>query len=132
MKIKWEKLPKRINAFTVRSAVAADLDTGDIIQHYSSNTRITLTERCITPQGTYYRTDSMSKHGLNWAFEASAFGLPNELAPPVPSTTPNSLKPVSPRRTALQNKKISKKASAPKGGEEKKLKKKILNKLFGK
>lgn len=132
MKIKWEKLPKRINAFTVRSAVAADLNTGDIIQHYSSNTRITLTERCITPQGTYYRTDSMSKHGLNWAFEASAFGLPNELAPPVPSTTPNSLKPVSPKKTALQNKKISEKASAPKGGEEKKLKKKILNKLFGK
>lgn len=132
MKYKWEKLPNRLNAFTVRSAMMADLETGDIIQHYSSNTRITLTEKCVTETGTYYRTASASRQGLNWAFEATAFGLPNDIAPSALPTPPDSFSRVA---IALngdnKTQKIIQNSSTPKGGEEKG-RKKLWERLFNK
>ncbi len=116
----WEKLPKPMNAFTVRSAMMADLKTGDIIRHYLANTRITVTEKCVTEHGTYYRTESASLHSLDWAFEASAFGLPNECAPSVPGLTPpNSVKPVVSKKTGAKKQKSTQKTPTPKDGEEK-------------
>lgn len=91
MKYIWEDLPKRKNCFTVRNAVMVNLNTGKAIRHYSANTRITVVQKCITPGKTYYRTQEAAHHYLNYAFEASAFGLPNEKAPSAPSSKSNSL-----------------------------------------
>lgn len=84
MKYIWQELPKRLNVFTTRNAFLVDLQTGKIVQYYSSNTRITLVEKCVTPEKTYYRTESSVRKDLDWAFEAAAFGLPNEEAPSAP------------------------------------------------
>lgn len=91
MKFDWKDLPERKNCFTVRNATMRNLDTGKIIQYYSANTRITVVQKCVTETNTYYRTRYAVEQDLDWAFEASAFGLPNEAAPSVPSPKPNSL-----------------------------------------
>lgn len=91
MKYEWKDLPKPINCFTVRSATMVNLNNGRIVQHYSANTKIVVTQKCVTPEKTYYRTRSAAHHYLNYAFEASAFGLPNEKASSEPS-------PISPRK----------------------------------
>lgn len=91
MKLDWKDLPERKNCFTVRNATMRDLKTNKIVQYYSANTRITVVQKCITGGNTYYRTRSAVEQNLDWAFEASAFGLPNEAAPPVPSPKVDSL-----------------------------------------
>lgn len=90
MKYLWTDLPKPKNVFTVRNAVMRNLNTGEIVQHYSANTKIVVVQKCVTPDVTYYRTESARHHFLNYAFEASAFGLPNEEAPLEPSFHPLS------------------------------------------
>lgn len=102
MKYVWEDLPERKNCFTVRNATLVDLDTGEIIQYYLANTKIAVVQKFSIPGKTYYRTADAACRSLNHAFEASAFGLPNELAPSVPSQSQK--KPVS-----LAGKSISKK-----------------------
>lgn len=92
MKYVWEDLPKPLNCFTVRNATMINLNTGKIIRHYSANTKIVVVQKCVTEKGTYYRTHEAYYHYLNYAFEASAFGLPNEKAPSAPRSKPNSLK----------------------------------------
>lgn len=82
----WEDLPKKKTLFTVRNATMRNLNTGEIVQHYATNTHIDVVQKCVTEKATYYRTQSAEHHNLNWAFEASAFGLPNELAPSEPSS----------------------------------------------
>lgn len=85
MKYVWKDLEKPINAFTVRSATMRNLNTGKVVQYYAANTKIVLVQKCITKTGTYYRTGEAAHHYLNYAFEASAFGLPNEIASLEPS-----------------------------------------------
>lgn len=80
-KYEWQDLPKPINAFTTRNTKMKNLNTGEIIQYYSANTKIVVVQKAVTPSGTFYRTRSAEHHRLNWAFEASALGLPNEVAP---------------------------------------------------
>lgn len=118
MKYIWENLPKKTTMFTVRNATLRNLNTGEIVQHYSSNTRIDIVQKCVTEKNTYYRTQSAEHHNLNWAFEASAFGLPNEKAPSAPV---NSLK-VKPNSVPLhttpgtKKQKSTKKSSTPQDG----------------
>lgn len=128
MKYNWQDLPEKKNCFTVRNATMVNLNTGRIIQHYSANTKIALVQKCVMPDKTYYRTQEAAHHYLNYAFEASAFGLPNEKAPSVPSSKPNSLdkihldtSPETRTHNPVKKQKSIKKASAPKGGEEKRL-----------
>lgn len=85
IKIDWVDLPKPLNAFTKRSAQMRDLKHNKPIQFYAANTKIKLAQKGITEQGTFYRTQSAKDRDLDWAFEAAAFGLPNEKAPSVPS-----------------------------------------------
>lgn len=120
MKYIWEDLPERKNCFTVRNAVMVNLNTGEIVRHYSANTKIVVVQKCVTPDKTYYRTFEAAHHYLNYAFEASAFGLPNEKAPSAPSSKPNSSSNKSNTRTrsSLSKKQTSsQKVVHPKDGE---------------
>lgn len=104
-----------------------NLNTGKIVRHYSTNTRINLVQKCVTPDKTYYRTSDAAHHYLNYAFEASAFGLPNEKAPSVPSSKENSSsKNLNSQQkihthTPTQKQTVNQKAKSPKDGEGKRL-----------
>lgn len=123
MKYVWENLPKKKTVFTVRNATLRNLNTGEIIQHYSSNTRIDIVQKCVTEKATYYRTQSAEHNNLNWAFEASAFGLPNELAPLAPCfASPSKKKLSKPVHNTPKEKQTSHKnkaAVSPKNGVDK-------------
>ena len=132
MKCDWQDLPDKKTVFTVRSAVMKNLNTGKIIQHYASNTRIDVVQKCITPVGTFYRTQSAAYNNLNWAFEASAFGLPNEFAPSAPTgLPPNKLSNTKALRKPSTSKQKSVNTPAlPKDGEVKASKIGFKNKLL--
>lgn len=124
MKYTWEDLPKPLNCFTVRSATMINLNNGKIVSNYSANTKIVVVQKCVTPKGTYYRTNEAAHHYLNYAFEASAFGLPNEKAPSAHSSRPSSLSrhtTIIPKPGARTNpdekQKDAKIIALPKGGE---------------
>lgn len=85
MKIEWVPLEKPLSVFTTRNTVMWNLNNGAIVQHYSANTKLSMAEKAVTVNGTYYRTLSAAHHYLNFAFEASALGLPNEFAPSAPN-----------------------------------------------
>lgn len=133
----WLDLPKRMNCFTVRNAAMYNLNTGKIIQYYSANTKIAVVQKCVTTEGTFYRTAEAAHHYLNYAFKASAFGLPDEKAPSAPSNKPDSLntnqEPDS--RTLLtpaRKQKSSQKVVSPNDGgveQAKNFLKKILSKF---
>lgn len=91
MKCVWEDLPTRKNCFTVRNAAMINLNTGKVVRDYTANTKINVVQKCNVSGKTYYRTSEAEHHNLNFAFEASAFGLPNEVAPSVPSIKSVSL-----------------------------------------
>ena len=118
----WQDLPKPMNLFTTRNATMVNLNTKEILRHYSANTKIVVVQRCITAEKTYYRTESAAAQNLNWAFEASAFGLPNILPNDVAPAVPNSLlnthskQLVSP--SAANKQKSARHAVSPKAGEE--------------
>lgn len=128
MKYEWKDLPKPLSCFTVRNATMVNLNTRKIIQHYSANTKIVVVQKCITPNCTYYRTREATHHHLNYAFEASAFGLPNEKASSEHSpislrdknASPNSHTP----KRAMKQKPTRKRVS-PKDEEGKRLSKLI-------
>ena len=125
----WQDLPKRKNCFTVRNASMLDLNKKKVVRVYSANTRITVVQKCNTEYGTFYRTESAKEHGLDWAFKASAFGLPDDVAPPVPSASPpNKSKPVSRTLTPEKKQKVVQNTS-PKDGEAKP-RRSWLSKLF--
>lgn len=128
MKYEWKDLPKPLNCFTVRSATMVNLNTGKIISNYAANTKIVVVQKCVTPTGAFYRTAEAKHHYLNYAFRASAFGLPDEKAPSAPSSKPNSLeknyhplKSTSTKRAQSSKKKqtSSKTTVSPKDGGEK-------------
>ena len=131
----WVDLPKPLNCFTVRSATMVNLNTGEIVRHYSANTKIVVVQKCVMPDCTYYRTSEAAHHYLNYAFKASAFGLPNEKAPSAPRSKHNSLdkrihQPTQSFRTPMVPKqKTSKKTVSPKDGEVKQSRS-WLKKLF--
>ena len=129
MKYFWKDLPERKSYFTVRSARMVNLDNGKIVSNYPVNTKIAVVQKCVTPSRTYYRTAEAVQHKVNYAFEAAAFGLPNEKAPSVPSLSHS--KPKLEKRAqkpAVKEKSIQKKPS-PKDGEAPK--KSWLKRLFG-
>lgn len=122
MKFVWQDLPKRQNCFTTRSAMMMDLDKRTAVQHYSANTKIVVVQKCVIPEGTYYRTETAKLKGLNWAFKASALGLPDEKAPSVHPTFGSqhriSRKPVSrTSRPAKKKQKTIQKVASLKDGE---------------
>ena len=117
MKYSLKDLPKPKNCFTVRNATMINLNTGKVVRHYSANTKIVVVQKCVTPEKTYYRTREAAHHYLNYAFEASAFGLPNEIAPSGPSPkTPNGSRQKTRTHTA-KNKNSSKTVAPSKDGE---------------
>ena len=118
MKLNWQDLPKPKAVFTVRNAEMVDLDKKKIVQYYSANTRINVVQKVNYKGDTYYRTGSTVEKGLNWAFKASAFGLPNDEAPLEPSFSPKNSESVS--RTLPDNEKTnsSPKTVLPDSGEE--------------
>lgn len=107
MKYVWEDLPKPLNCFTIRSASMINLNTGQIVRNYAANTKIVVVQKCVIPEGTYYRTSEAENHYLNYAFEASAFGLPNEKAPSAHS----------PSSKQVKKQKVIQKKVSPKSGE---------------
>lgn len=132
MKYTWVDLPERKNCFTVRNAAMINLNDGKIVRQYSANTKIVVVQKCVTPDCTYYRTAEAAHHYLNYAFKASAFGLPNEIAPSEPSLSP---KKENSTLLSLKKYKREEKASSPNDGESKRhrgLVKKILGRLHGK
>lgn len=126
MKYIWENLPERKNLFTIKNTAMINLNTGKTVQHYATNTKIVVVQKCVTPDKTYYRTQDAAHHYLNYAFEAEAFGLPNEKAPSAPSIKPKSIgfstfktPPVSRTSKPAKKQTSTQKATTPKGGEEK-------------
>lgn len=120
MKYVWQDLSKPLNVFTARNATMRDLNKNKIVQYYAANTKIMVTQKCVTESGTFYRTESAKEKGLNWAFEAAAFGLPNEFAPPAPIDKSHLITPDQPvtRTRPVKKQTPAQKAEAPKGGEE--------------
>lgn len=84
MKIEWQDLPKPLNVWTKRNAALKNLQTNEIVQHYSSNTHLRMAQKANYGGKTWYRTRSAASKGHDWAFVASTFGLPNEVAPSEP------------------------------------------------
>ena len=124
MKYVWKDLPKPLNCFTIRSARMVNLNTGRIVSNYAANTKIVVVQKCVTPNITYYRTQEAAHHFLNYAFEAAAFGLPNEKAPSAPSRSKSLRKNTANSKSATRTSKPTKKTKTnpkvelPKGGEE--------------
>ena len=123
MKCVWEDLPKPLSCFTVKNTTMVNLNTGKIVSNYSTNTKIVLVQKCITENGTYYRTRDAAYNYLNHAFRASAFGLPDEKAPSEPSThnKPNSSnvkqKKSASRTQPMKKTKTNSKSVVPNDGE---------------
>ena len=124
MKYIWQDLPERKNYFTVKNTAMINLNTGKTVQQYCTNTKIAVIQKCVTPDKTYYRTQEAAHHYLNYAFEAEAFGLPNEKAPSAPSTNskPNSYN-VKRKESGIRTQPTKKTKNTPKtvvsnGGEK--------------
>ena len=124
MKYVWEDLPEPLSCFTVVNTEMINLNTGKVVQHYSTNTKIVVVQKCVTKNCTYYRTQEAEHHYLNYAFKASAFGLPNEKAPSELSSKSDFITHINSKkanRTLSPKKKQTsdKTTASPKDGEEK-------------
>lgn len=119
MKYVWEDLPERKNLFTVKNTTMINLNTGEIVRHYATNTKIAVVQKCVTPDKTYYRTQDAVHNYLNYAFEAEAFGLPNEKAPSAPSVKSNPEKKSATHTQPTEKTNIYATFVSPKGGEGK-------------
>ena len=130
--MRWQDLSTRENHFTVRSAAMIDLAKNKTIRIYSANTKIAVVQKCVTKEGTFYRTETAKEKGLDWAFKASAFGLPNEKAPSAPKAPPlKTPKPAKPRtRKPATKQKPAKKELPPEDGEAKPQETRWYKKLF--
>ena len=136
MKYVWEDLPDRKNCFTVRNTRMVNLNTGKVVRNYSTNTKIAVVQKCVTPEKTWYRTADAVHHYQNYAFEAEDLGLPNEKAPSAHSIKSNTMDkptfkstPISRTKKSAQDKHLSKKSISSKGGE-KRLIRGWLNRIF--
>lgn len=122
MAYEWKNLQGKMNCFTVRNATMVDLKTRKPVRCYSANTRITIVQKCVTTQGTFYRTEYAKENSLDWAFKASAFGMPDDKAPSVHSSSPlsKSSQPVHSHTQSGNKKQICVQNKAePKDGEAK-------------
>lgn len=117
MKYVWQDLAEKKNLFTVKNTVMTNLDTGKTVQHYATNTKIVVVQKCVTPEKTYYRTSDAAHNHLNYAFEAEAFGLSNEKAPSVHCTLPGRSTPQKEHTHPGAKQKPSQKEQPPKDGE---------------
>lgn len=131
MNYEWIDLPERKSCFTTRNAVLYDMDSDEIIQYYSANTKIVVVQGCVTDRGTFYRTESAVKADVNFAFEADALGLPTEIAPPCPSPSSYTLaSAVSPSAENFTPNKQSAYTELPSGGEAAPRKRTWFKRLF--
>lgn len=119
MKYIWQDLPERKNLFTVKNTTMINLNTGEIVRHYATNTKIAVVQKCVTPDKTYYRTQDAVHNYLNYAFEAEAFGLPNEKAPSAPFVKSNPEKKSATRTRPTEKTNIYATFVSSKGGEGK-------------
>lgn len=89
-KIQWTDLDKKLGLFTNGSAKLIDLDTGEVKQTYTSNTKIDVVQTTEYNGKTWYRTEYSTTKGFNWAFEASMFvwDEPTQPEPSEPSNPP--------------------------------------------
>lgn len=119
MPANWQDLEKPMNCFTVRSATMVNLDNGKVVQYYSANTKIVVVQKLVLPSGVYYRTQEAARRNLNYAFEASAFGLSNEQAPSVHLNLPlnNSSAPETRTLRSVPKQKSAQKIALPEDGE---------------
>lgn len=135
MKYVWEDLPERKNLFTVKNTAMVNLNTGETVRQYCTNTKIAVVQKCVTPEKTYYRTEDAFRNNLNYAFEAEAFGLNNEKAPLEPVKILSLDKDVNNSDSAVNTQKPvgkqteNEKTSLPKSGGVAKLVSKV-RKLF--
>lgn len=131
MKYLWEDLPEKKSCFTSRNTVLRDLNTNEIIQYYSANTKLVVVQKCITDTGTFYRTESAFRASKDYAFEGTALGLSDEVAPPSSSDSYSILKSAtSPRADKTCNKHTSAYVEFPSGGERTSHKSSWFKKLF--
>lgn len=116
--MEWIDLPVKKSCFTARNTAMIDLDKNRVVQYYSANTKIAVTQKCVTAKGTFYRTEPAKEKGLNWAFKATALGLPDKKAPLAPSLSPLG-KTKSATRTPepTQKQKTVQESALPKSGE---------------
>lgn len=133
-RISWTDLPKPESYFTKRNALMLSLDDGKIIQYYSANTKLQVVQKTTVHGVTYYRTASARENSLNWAFKASAFGLPDEVAPLVPTSFSHRVKNTKAHSHTSYKKQTStkKKAASAKSGEQEKpvdVRRSLRNKL---
>jgi hypothetical protein len=125
MALVWEDLPARKNCFTVRSAALYDLSKNHVVRYYLANTKIQVVQKTTANGVTFYRTETAAHNGLDWAFRASAFGLPDDYAPSAHpkkkidslSHSVISLTPKSATSTSVKKQTVNPKAEAPKDGE---------------
>ena len=115
----WEDLPKGLGVFTICDTAMVNLDKNEVVKYYSANTKIEVVQKNVTKDVTYYRTQPAKDRGLNWAFEATALGLPNDKAPSAHSEIlpPNSDKSASRTPKAGKKTKTKPKVILPKDGE---------------
>lgn len=113
----WEDLESPKNCFTVKDTTMFDIPTKRVVRHFSQNTKIVVTQKCTMDGHTFYRTNAAKIRNLDWAFEAGALGLPDEVAPPVHSVSPKVGLRLTPRifRSAAKQK-HSQKDSLVEGG----------------
>lgn len=125
-RIVWKDLDKKVGIFTKRNATMVDLSNGAVVQHYGANTKINVVQETTIDDAKYFRTETAAGRNLDWAFKASDFELPPELASLEPSDKPlnNNFSIISNPYTSL-NKNSSKMPKATKSEvvvlEEKKL-----------
>ena len=125
--INWKDLEKGKDVFTIRNATMVDLRSKKIVQCYSANTKIRVIQKTIFNNHTYYRTETAKRNGLDWAFRASAFGLPDDKAPSAPkpevlslTSSTNSEKPVvRTLKPVVKQQKLTKKVASSEDGEKK-------------
>lgn len=88
--IVWEDLPQKTGLFTAHKCSLINLDDGKVIQTYSANTKIDVTQTTLVDGIKYYRTDYSKSKGFNWAFRAEDFVeiKPAEPEPSAPTDNP--------------------------------------------
>lgn len=84
-KIVWKDLDGKVGIFTKRNATMVDLSNGTVVQYYGANTKINVVQETTIDDARYFRTETAAGRNLDWAFKASDFELPTELASLGPS-----------------------------------------------
>lgn len=116
----WTDLPKKYALFTRRSTMMVDLRTRKVVQHYAANVKINLVQEATFEGIRFFRTNSAKERGLDWAFKASSFTLPeSEFASLAPSEHSLSDINLSTFNTPISKQKVSDASGKPSKSEEK-------------